>query len=510
MRRSSPAPCTTRAAFATIFDRHHDAIHGFLRRRLDAAIAEDLAAETFARALHGRRALRPTTAPTRCRGSTASPRTSPAATGARSSGACARTRGTGVDPLADDHGDAPARLDAAAAGPRLAAALAALRPDDRDALLLLAWAEPQLRRDRRGAEGPGRDRALAPAPRAAGAARPPRAGDEAMIDELEQLRELPGRSPRPHAGGPRGGPGTAAASPRAVAARHGAPCSASPPPPSRRPPPSPWSPGLDEGQVTPAPANAREALRRVADVAARRTGPGIPRDDQYFYVASEGTELTVAAPTSDPAESYSYLYTKRREIWLSVDRTGLLRQQQVGAPRWLTPRDRANWIRAGRPDEGGGPGGDAMAMEAIHHYFIGDEKFTAAQLRDFDPTPEQLYERLRSRINGRGQSPNGEVFVEIADALRESPQTPQLRATLYRALALVPGVQLLGDVHDRLGRDAIGVAFTEHTGLRQELLLDPETAEALNEREVVAHRRARASAPRSAPRSRTSSTPSAP
>ncbi len=73
-------------------------------------------------------------------------------------------------------------------------------------------------------------------------------------------------------------------------------------------------------------------------------------------------------------------------------------------------------------------------------------------------------------------------------ATRRDPQTPQLRATLYRALALVPGVQLLGDVHDRLGREAIGVAFTEHTGPRQELLLDPETAEVLNEREVVAHR----------------------
>ena len=250
--------------------------------------------------------------------------------------------------------------------------------------------------------------------------------------------------------------------------------------------------GLDEGQVTPAPANAREALRRVADVAARRTGPGIPRDDQYFYVASEGTELTVAAPTSDPAESYSYLYTKRREIWLSVDRTGLLRQQQVGAPRSADPA-RPRELDQGRAPRrrAAAPAASAMAMEAIHHYFIGDEKFTAAQLRDFDPTPEQLYERLRSRINGRGQSPNGEVFVEIADALRESPQTPQLRATLYRALALVPGVQLLGDVHDRLGRDAIGVAFTEHTGLRQELLLDPETAEVLNEREVVAHRAVR-------------------
>jgi hypothetical protein len=246
--------------------------------------------------------------------------------------------------------------------------------------------------------------------------------------------------------------------------------------------------GLDEGHVTPAPANAREALRRVANVAEQRTGPGIPRDDQYFYVASEGTELTVAAPTSDPADSYSYLYTKRREIWLSVERAGLLRQEQVGPPHWLTPRDRQNWIKAGRPAESGGTGSDETPMEAINHYFLGDERFSAAQLRDFDPTPQELYDRLRSRINGRGQSPNGEVFVEIADALRESPQTPRLRATLYRALALVPGVQLLGSVHDRLGRAAIGIAFTEHTGLRQELLLDPETAEVLNERQVVARR----------------------
>jgi len=51
----------------------------------------------------------------------------------------------------------------------------------------------------------------------------------------------------------------------------------------------------------------------------------------------------------------------------------------------------------------------------------------------------------------------------------------------------VPGVQLLGNVRDRLGRAAVGVAFTEHTGLRQELLFDPHTAEVLNERQVVVH-----------------------
>ena len=128
------------AAFATIFDRHHDAIHGFLRRRLDAAIAEDLAAETFARALHGVARYEHDRADALpwLYGIAANLARRHRRTELRRLRAYART---GVDPLADDHGDAPARLDAAAAGPRLAAALAALRPDDRDALLLLAWAE---------------------------------------------------------------------------------------------------------------------------------------------------------------------------------------------------------------------------------------------------------------------------------------------------------------------------------------------------------------------------------
>jgi RNA polymerase sigma factor (sigma-70 family) len=128
------------SAFATIFDRHHEAIHRYLRRRLDAAIAEELAAETFARALHGAARYEHDRADALpwLYGIAANLARRHRRTEVRRLRAYART---GVDPLADDHGDAPARLDAAAAGPRLAAALAALRPDDREALLLLAWAD---------------------------------------------------------------------------------------------------------------------------------------------------------------------------------------------------------------------------------------------------------------------------------------------------------------------------------------------------------------------------------
>jgi RNA polymerase sigma-70 factor (ECF subfamily) len=127
-------------AFGAIFDRHHDAIHAYLRRRLDAPIAEELAAETFVRALHaadrydaGRADALPW-----LYGIAANLARRHRRTEVRRLRAYART---GRDPLADDHGDAPARLDARAAGPRLAAALAELSDGDREALLLLAWAE---------------------------------------------------------------------------------------------------------------------------------------------------------------------------------------------------------------------------------------------------------------------------------------------------------------------------------------------------------------------------------
>jgi RNA polymerase sigma factor (sigma-70 family) len=43
-------------AFASIFDRHFDAVHGYARRRLGRSLAEEVASETFTRAFD-RRAL---------------------------------------------------------------------------------------------------------------------------------------------------------------------------------------------------------------------------------------------------------------------------------------------------------------------------------------------------------------------------------------------------------------------------------------------------------------------
>jgi RNA polymerase sigma-70 factor (ECF subfamily) len=130
-------------AFEELFERHHARIHGWLRRRLTAPLAEDLAAEVFVRAWATRTRYDPS-----C--SDAAPWLFGIATNlarrhhrqeARGLRALART---GVDPLdraGAESGPADDRVDAAARTRALAGALASLRPAEREVLLLQAWAE---------------------------------------------------------------------------------------------------------------------------------------------------------------------------------------------------------------------------------------------------------------------------------------------------------------------------------------------------------------------------------
>jgi RNA polymerase sigma factor (sigma-70 family) len=121
-------------AFVAVFERHFDAIHRYLRRRVGKPIADELAAETFAQAFEHRRRYDPRR-----------PDARPWLYGIahnllrhhyrdeeRALRAYART---GTDPLQDSV------EEAAREGPELAEALAGLSPRERDVLLLVAWAE---------------------------------------------------------------------------------------------------------------------------------------------------------------------------------------------------------------------------------------------------------------------------------------------------------------------------------------------------------------------------------
>jgi RNA polymerase sigma factor (sigma-70 family) len=119
-------------AFVVVFDRHFDAIHRYLRRRVGKEIADELASETFAQAFEHRRRFdgrRPDARPW-LYGIAHNLLRHHYRDEERALRAHARTH---ADPGPSEEPDLP--------GSEVAELLANLSPGERDVLLLVAWAE---------------------------------------------------------------------------------------------------------------------------------------------------------------------------------------------------------------------------------------------------------------------------------------------------------------------------------------------------------------------------------
>jgi RNA polymerase sigma-70 factor (ECF subfamily) len=129
------------ARFAELFDRHYPAIHRYLRRRLSAELADDLAAETFLLAFRQRVQYRPVhpDATAWLYGIAGNLARHHARCEQRRLRAYARAASDDVGPDASE--GVAERLDAAVAMRGVAAALAGLPAAQREVVLLAAWTE---------------------------------------------------------------------------------------------------------------------------------------------------------------------------------------------------------------------------------------------------------------------------------------------------------------------------------------------------------------------------------
>jgi RNA polymerase sigma factor (sigma-70 family) len=133
---------TDAALFGVVFDRHVDQIYAYVVRRAGPALAEELTAETFAKAFEHRARFEPIH-------ESAGPWLYGIATNVvhkswraerRQLDAYRKTAAVWASP-ADDFDEADDRVDAERAAASLVAALGSLEPGERDALLLFVWEE---------------------------------------------------------------------------------------------------------------------------------------------------------------------------------------------------------------------------------------------------------------------------------------------------------------------------------------------------------------------------------
>jgi hypothetical protein len=242
--------------------------------------------------------------------------------------------------------------------------------------------------------------------------------------------------------------------------------------------------------VTPAAA----ALREVADAA--RAQDGIP-PGRYLYVRSANASLAIGAVDDSDPEAFldccEVLVPHVRELWLG-DEPGdaLLRERNVGDLRFLSDGERERWIQLGRPElEAKTPFSGILADIPPRAWYDGPLDLP----NDADAIYDQLEQTAEGDTRERGVPFDVHVrtamFHHFSDVLREARATPEQRAAAYEALARVPGLTLVGEVTDRLGRPGIAVGLdvvdNEPSGFlyRYVLVFDPKTADLLEERREV-------------------------
>jgi hypothetical protein len=251
-----------------------------------------------------------------------------------------------------------------------------------------------------------------------------------------------------------------------------------------------------------------DPLARAAR-AARHQPSLFPRDDQYFFVRTEGTEPT--GMSTESGRTINAVETLITDRWQSADRTSLQRTR-VTALHFESAADAAYWRAHGGPHLQVGAT-QSMSIPAVGRYYIdiGRGELTRAQVLSLPSNPRSLYARLvpsSRRLAQLLRHASPQVLAQVAtleseygtltrylawaafnaitSSFEQSPMPPAVRSAMYGALALIPGVKSIGLDRDLVGRSGDAVVFTDHfRGTRTELIFDPDTSALLGERQTA-------------------------
>lgn len=242
-----------------------------------------------------------------------------------------------------------------------------------------------------------------------------------------------------------------------------------------------------DGQVQPA---LGQVLRQAAAVAATQPTEPPPGPGQYYYTRSREAYLssvgfnprcaTHPCDGDHPWEAtrtWSVLAPRIRQTWIAANGAGRARVVST-KPEFLTAGQRKAWKAAGSPHLGSG---------GVEDFALSGQPFVDTS--NLPTQPKALRKLIEARKIPLVDGPPGEAetFTLIGDMLRNTYLPPAFRAALYRVVAELPEVELLGEVEDPVGRTGIGVAFTKGS-VTHELIFDPKTSALLGEREVAARR----------------------
>ncbi|MET8121635.1 CU044_5270 family protein [Micromonospora sp. NPDC005189] len=268
----------------------------------------------------------------------------------------------------------------------------------------------------------------------------------------------------------------------------------------------------DRGGVASLPAtvpigdgdNAGTVLRLAA--ANARLDPAVQtRPGQFVYRVVEEGSLYVAGDVEGGGPVARIWQVRRHEMWYTAEGLHPARTRITeGVSRTpLTPADAEAARKLGydltappKVEEYGPAPGYQPPPGCTNCWATRDPgelyRPTPAYLAGLPTDAARLLETLRQAVSGQGSkhSPDQQVFTAVLDLLREAApiMPPALRAALYHAVALIPGIERVGGRVELGGRQGVAIGRDgEATGNeteREELVFDTAGRELLGFRTV--------------------------
>lgn len=221
------------------------------------------------------------------------------------------------------------------------------------------------------------------------------------------------------------------------------------------------------GETGPRVTTAAAVLEDAALAAGKTTGYDKVRDDQFTYVESRVSLVRV----KDGKRIVVPLY--RREAWLSVDGSsdGLVRDE-------TDPKD----VRMPGFTKGDGY---PIPYAGYNH------------LKSLPADPKAMYDWLRESsrhtlyivmggTKGGVIERNQAMLLSAGQMMEDGIMPSAQAAALFRAVARIPGVTVVEDAVDALGRHGVGVAREDgKEPFRMEWIFDKKTHQLLGQRKTL-------------------------
>jgi hypothetical protein len=244
-----------------------------------------------------------------------------------------------------------------------------------------------------------------------------------------------------------------------------------------------------------SPPSAAAELRTAADLAARERDTPV-RPGQYRYVAKRSSDVATIDLSSG---LIAWRYDITSTTWVPYDQSRSWTQDNtVSDPTQWLAGSAAQAAQHGISLHGhGAPAGRTTAPCGDFKAVTVHQPPSCARTRDwYQPTsawlatmprdPHQLLALLRSNPQQQGPVPDAQLPAERAVHLLDSGLVPpDLRAALYRALALLPDLAVTARAVTLNGRTGLAIGVDDWmSDLRQDIVVDPATGSYLGDRSV--------------------------